>query len=175
MIKKIFLVLLTLLTASCSTFNVPLDSRLDSSVGKGLAVFSFTSQGALSNFNLHYRDTSNGTEGAITQWTLKDTLDWEDVTRGRLVTMELPEGKYELYKLRAPHISSRGAFSIPFEITAGKAVYFGNVHVNLLARSLFTINISDESDRDISLFLSKYSNISKEDVVTMISKFEKGA
>ena len=50
MTQKILIILSLLATISCASFNTPLDSRLDSDKKKGLAVFSFTSQGVFNNF-----------------------------------------------------------------------------------------------------------------------------
>jgi len=175
MCNRILLLFLSTLLVSCATFNAPLDVKLDSSAGKGVAVFSLTSKGALSNFNINFRAVSGETDGEITQWTLVDTLDWEGAIKGRLVTLELPEGDYELYKLRAPYISSKDNFSIPFTVAAGKVVYFGNVDVVFPTRSFFAIKVTEKSDRDLELLLNKYKNLSNDGIVTSISSFNKGA
>ena len=169
MTQKILIILSLLATISCASFNAPLDSRLDSDKKKGLAVFSFTSQGVFNNFFLQYRSISGDFTGDITQWTVYNPLDWEGLTRGRLVTLDFPIGEYELYRLVNHKSHSKNNFSIGFAVIPGKAIYFGNVHIDIPDQKKYSINISDQSDRDIDLFLSKYKNISKINVVKRIS------
>ena len=173
MIRRILLFVSLFAVASCASFNAPLDTNLHVSDKAGLAVFSFTSQGVLSNFFLKYRGESSGD---VTQWTIQNPLDWDNNTRGRLVVLKLPVGEYELYELRAPLIVvSEKDFSIPFEVRRGRVTYFGNVNVIVPNYDQFSIKVLDAFERDIALFLSRYRNITTEDIDRRIAQVGDGA
>ena len=162
MTKRTLLFVVLLAVTSCTSFNAPLDTQLDLSDEAGMAVFSLTSEGVLSNFFLRYRGESNGD---VTQWTVQNPRDWESNPRGRLVVLKLPVGEYEFYELRTPlTVVSEKDFSIPFEVRSGRVTYLGNVSVIVPDYERFSIQVFDAFERDIALFLSRYRNISAEDV-----------
>lgn len=170
--KFSMLLLAALLLASCASFNAPVNYDFDTKSQSGLAVFSFTSEGILGNFFLKYRSLSNGPDGDITQWTNRNPLDWNGKFIGRLVTLELPAGNYEIYWLSDPHnVRTARAFSIPFQVFPNKATYFGNVHIKVPDRTQFKPSVTDKSERDLQLFFSRYTKIRKTELVKDISQF----
>ncbi|MBU2708747.1 hypothetical protein KCM76_22330 [Zooshikella marina] len=175
MVKK-YLCVLSLLLTSCVAVNVPLNYDLNTKPNYGLAVFSVSSNGHIGNYSIFLHGKSYASERVtdeLSLWTNDNPLDWSNPYYiGRLVALELPAGNYELWSFYqyAYNYTLRGDFSVPFEVKANKAVYFGDLNI-LFDRhnSKYTVRIIDNSKRDLPLFFKRYKNISKEDLEILIS------
>ena len=106
-----------------------------------------------------------GFRGAISD------ADYTGRETGRVITRNLPPGRYEIYNFMFSGAyrttSSAKRFSIPFEIKAGEATYIGNF---ARAASLGTVLqpalgangyyiISDKSDRDLPIAQARNKNL----------------
>ncbi len=168
MVRLLIVFALSISVASCASFNAPLDYKLNRASGKGLAVFSLTTEGVFNNFYIMYRDRQGGNvDGDISLFTRQTPLDWDSIEKGRIIILELPEGEYELYRVSNIHYSSLKFFSIPFDVKSGKIVYFGNVHVNIPNTDYFKYTVQDRSVRDLNLLFSRYKKLSRKDLVKM--------
>ena len=171
MIRYVKYLVALLLLSSCASFNAPLDYRLDSKSNRGLVVFSFTTKGILDNFFLQYQKDDLKEKGDITLWTNKNPLDWSSTFKGRLIVLDLSEGNYEIFRLIAPlDVASHENFSIPFEVIPGKVTYLGNVHVKVPNRVNYNYTVKDESERDLALLFSRYTQLSRNDLVKLNAK-----
>ncbi|HHC7316108.1 TPA: hypothetical protein ACN3ZO_003779 [Vibrio cholerae] len=171
MIRYLIYIVLSLTLTSCASFNAPLDYRLDEKSNRGLVVFSFTTEGILENFFLQYQNEDGTEKGDVTLWTNRNPLDWASKEKGRLVILELPQGKYDIFRLVAPlQVSSKDRFSIPFEVTSGKVAYLGNVHISIPDQENFTYVLRDKSERDLEMLFSRYTKISKDDLIKIIKE-----
>lgn len=102
-------------------------------------------------------------------------VDWHN-PGGRLLVARLPVGKYTFYEwfkdiIYAGYSSqtqNEQPFEIEFEAKAGKIVYIGNVHVNMLKENM-PIYVLDKRKRDLGLMLERYKNINKNDVQIKLS------
>jgi len=177
--RRLLIINILLLLSGCATFNVDTGYSFSDDMSSGLLVFSFThsstnetNHGAILDLR-GIGDSENILEQSVMTGTLKDPFDWEK-PRGRLVVIELPAGKYEIYKWRSfqgnIEYSSTALFSIPFRITEQKATYIGNINLNISPIGLYTINKHDTASRDIPLFLSKYSRIKEQDIIRKVSQ-----
>lgn len=196
----IALVLLVGLLGGCAATNVSKEYALEEAKGSGLMVVSLTRSG-ISGFSMFadVRSVDNKYKNSVPITDLLASSDWgcplfgkipEDPPCGRLAIVEMPEGEYEFYSW---HGSSGGApgtvritvqakqeFSKRFKITAGKAVYIGNIHFLLEAEYtkgplgipvpiyLFNIKTKDMRERDLVLLYSKNPKITSENVLSHV-------
>jgi hypothetical protein len=168
-----FPLVLAVVLGGCTSFNVQNDYSLDPSSKKGLLVLSFTAETEFQNLVLQYREINTGSTGEITLFTYQNPLDW-NMPRGRLATIELPTGQYEIFNWATP-MGDRSVkeFSIPFSIVAGKATYIGNVHFAFLKKTkLYQFRVTDMSSRDLPLLFQRYPNLGQNDVIRATSDIE---
>lgn len=165
----ISLVIVITLTG-CVASTLTRDYVLDASTGKGLLVFSYTTNQDADNPFLDYRNLMTGDKGEIIRNTKKDPLDWESPTKGRLVVLEFDSGLYEFYSwsIVRQGMAARG-FSVPFEIFPGKATYAGNIHLTIQAEGLFDLQVTDAYERDIALFHRRFPAINDKDVLKHVA------
>jgi hypothetical protein len=140
---------------------------------KGIVVLSFTS---INDHDpaLSYRNIKTGDGGEISIETNKNPLDWQS-PKGRLVVIELDSGSYQFYRwaflLGVQRVLPDKDFAIPFEILPGKATYIGNLHFGISLKTRdYELTVSDQSDRDLTLFHKRFGNIKSSDVIRSITK-----
>jgi hypothetical protein len=87
---------------------------------------------------------------------------------GRLVAFELPAGNYEFYYYRGDRspgnrlYASKTFFSLKFPVTAGYAVYVGNINFDFPGDNLYRMELLDKRERDLPLFYAKYLGVPRE-------------
>lgn len=157
--------------AGCATFNVDKDYAFAGKTGTGLVVLSLTHSTPAATID--YRSLGGNKTGAFMTGNVQDKMDW-DRPKGRLVVAELPVGQYEIHQWRSGHANvtyTSKPFSIPFTVTQGKAVYIGNVFLDINELTgLYRVSVVDRGDRDIALLLERYKKLNQSDVVKGISK-----
>lgn len=169
--RLITFTLLSFLITSCATSNIANDYISLPESGSGLAIGTITHNEASSSLILKYRSLSNGFSGFF-EFNGKSQLNpaHKDNNKGKLITVELPQGSYEIYAWSANSASykSRSAlpFSIKFDVLPEKAVYLGNFHFSdLNGKGLSSknarVDFSEKSKRDIELFRLNYPNLQK--------------
>jgi len=120
---------------------------------------------------IHSIDTKAKYVVALLGHSIQANAEWASPT-GRLVYLDLPEGRYEIYgwQYTAHHDCCLAlARPLPFLVEEGKGIYIGNIHVRVLPRSAaYKIEVSDMSERDIPLVLNRLPNLDPNDVITNI-------
>lgn len=168
-IRLVFLALI-IGAASCAPPGIPTSYTLSPDAGRGLVVFSFSSN--LQSLALYIRrggETSSLTSVELRTWWIHP--DWEN-PRTRLIVMELPAGAYEIH--RWVDIDWRGVlepdepFTVPFTVAPGRAAYVGNVHV-ARGETRYAVRTFDRSERDLSLLFTRYPALQRESVDVTIS------
>jgi hypothetical protein len=163
------LVLVAVLLGGCAPLNINLDYSLANKPGKGVVVMSMTYTPDAPTFGLNFRPLGGKEPDAIMSNTLPHPEDWKNPA-GRLVVLELPVGKYEIFEWFGNWLESKRPFSVPFTVVEGRATYIGNVRVDVLRElGTFRVSVTDKSDRDISLLLSRFKNIKSADIEKSIS------
>lgn len=92
---------------------------------------------------------------------------------GRVATLRLPAGEYELYdwKLVEPNqyggnvFSPKQAFGYRFKVEAGRATYLGNVDLRITEQDTSKIAVENKAKRDLDLLAKKVPAISISDVL----------
>lgn len=183
-----YALIVSLLLSSCvtATLNIEKDYSMSPGIGKGVVIASLTRHGYqdLSFFvQIKLRGIGSKYEGKVNvtgDYVSED--DWAcpnfsnipaNKPCGRLMVIELPQGDYEYYSWiggsNNSTIKPKKDFSKKFTVVSGKAVYIGNIHIGIGGRR-FSMAVQDKQDRDLELFLIKYQNIKKEDIVVSILK-----
>jgi len=170
----IVLALGSVLLSGCAK-EVGGDYALDEGKNTGVMVASLTRSGLGAGFNLFVRLRGVGhrydSRVAVTDAFVSS--DWgcpfalriaEHEACGRLAVVELQAGEYEFYAWEGSsgntRIKSQQPFSKRFRITAGKAVYIGNMHLAVESYS-YGVRVSDMRDRDLPLFHSKNPKVAQ--------------
>ena len=179
------LALFAVLLAGCASTNVGKEVFLDETKGTGVMVASLTKTTKFKMFaKLRGVDTTYKEAVHVTSEFV--TSDWgcpffgiipEDKPCGRLVIMELPQGEYEFYSwegslsggLGTFIVKPRQQFSKRFRVTAGKAVYVGNIHFSGIGEDT-SMKVVDMRERDLALLYRKSPKIKPENVLIDILK-----
>lgn len=119
------------------------------------------------------RRSSTGSEPSESAWRavvtgpgLPDSIDILNSGQliGRLLTLNLSVGDYEIYTWRIVESGYPGEiehgpaqnFSYRFSIKPGQAAYLGRVHLSLSDENKQTISIDDQRDTDLSAVWQRY-------------------
>lgn len=111
-------------------------------------------------------------------------MDWENPD-GRLIVAELPAGEYEIYRWESTDgqvfINAADSFSIPFEVFPGRATYIGGIVIAISMESYrgswgsklrkVGLQIRNQSERDLKIFLNRYQRLSVNDVTIKIATY----
>jgi len=181
------LLALTLVCYGCANnpYTAKKEVKLSNNSKNGLAIVVVNTEGAPKGFRYIVQSLNNGTRTAIPEYGFKDQWspmllsDYEDF-KGKLVVLNLPEGKYkftEWFNVTSDQYGSYEMrsvqdFPIYFNVVGNKATYIGELYqTNEYDPGLMNseITIVDNNKRDLKLFLSKYSNISHDDIVIKIA------
>jgi hypothetical protein len=152
----------------------------------GLVVMSLTETGAYSGAYIHVDLHSNDklvdgsiemhenliarhllAEGSTQEPKRGDKIPPDDPV-GRLVAFELPAGNYEFYYYRGDRspdnrlYASKTFFSLKFPVTAGYAVYVGNINFDFPGGNIYRMELLDKRERDLPLFYAKYPGVPRE-------------
>jgi hypothetical protein len=163
-----------LCACSCAINNAPADYSFEARPGTGLVVFSFTY--TLTNATLYYHEVgklaSDSFGGGDSGQGWRSTpWDWLDPP-GRLIVAELAPGKYEFtnWSTNFGKELVSDDFSIPFEVSAGKATYIGNVFLDLhTATRVYDVRVLDQAQRDLALFRPRYPGVRDSDVLERVT------
>jgi hypothetical protein len=93
-----------------------------------------------------------------------------------LAVLRLPPGEYEVHGWKAVLPSRYGsdvltpsrARAYRFRVEAGKAVYVGNIELELAATDSARISVRDEAARDLVLLKKRLPSLSDEDITTVL-------
>jgi hypothetical protein len=91
-------------------------------------------------------------------------IDVAGKAQGRLVSVRLPVGEYELYswRLREPTSSGEREYSPPqnfsyrFTIKPGAMAYFGRLNLSVGDNNAVRISLEDRRQEDLALFRAKH-------------------
>ena len=180
-----------LLLSACAASNVGTDYAVDETKGTGVLVASLTRSGQ-SGFNMFVdlRSLDGKYTNAVPVTDLFFPSDWgcplfgeipKEQPCGRLAIIELPQGEYEFYSWHGGSGGGPGTiridvrsvheFSKRFKITAGKALYVGNINFALdtgftkgllglpVPKYTYKMEITDKRDRDLTLLYQKNPKI----------------
>jgi hypothetical protein len=103
--------------------------------------------------------------------SLDEPLDVKDESGspiGRVAALRLPPGEYELYnwKIVEPSdygedvLAPRQSFGVRFRVEAARAVYIGNVNLNITEDDRYAVTVGDETKRDIPLLAKRVPFVS---------------
>ncbi|GGC90926.1 hypothetical protein [Halopseudomonas salina] len=179
---KSLCLLAMLMLVGCATKNVNQGVDPGQMVDTGL-VFASVSTSVESGFGpvaLFYFTEGGYVESReehIPGATLKPSELEED--SGRLVVLEMPVGPNSLRYWQLTHGMARYTPAQPvpeikFTVESGKALYLGNLHMNVDMGSNFLNQpvvgdllpeIRDRSERDLAMFKSRYSRVSDADII----------
>jgi len=157
--------------------------------GKGYVIVSLTRSGLRGPYVIEIELRGRGSSHMSTQRVAGGLLassDWpcptfapvpENQPCGRLAVLELPEGEYEFHSwhgtltraapLQPSRIQAREKFSKWFRVTAGQAVYLGNVNIHVIeecadgplhlagSRVSYSVDVNDMQERDLALLYRK--------------------
>lgn len=170
-------VLLILSLSSCKTLDsVPKDFVLNPGSDKGVVISSITYRGSYSGYSVLLRKVGSAEHQELKIGTgagllPPGLLDW-DINqrdgRGNVFVVELPVGDYEIFSWRVSsgpaYIQPEQDFSIPFNITPGKASYIGNFHFlrkSGLGGTVAAVDVQygDLSSRDLGILQNKYRGV----------------
>lgn len=169
--RMLLITMVSLVLGGCATMIPSNYSGPDA----GYLVFGFGAAPGTtySAYKFMIRKKGENSETAISY--LQDNLFWsterdfdDQTENGYVAVRSLPQGDYEIYNFEI-HLNggmiqtdygSRNDFSIPFKVTAGKAVYIGDfTAVKLTGRNIFGMSVhagayflvSDKSGRDLPI------------------------
>lgn len=94
-------------------------------------------------------------------------------TQGRLATVRLPAGEYELYswRLREPNsygereYSSPNNFSYRFTVKPGEMAYLGRLNLSAGGSNAVHLSIEDRRQEDIALFRAKHPTLATRAII----------
>ncbi len=179
---KCIALLATLMLAGCAARNA--DQSLDPGelVGTGLVFASVSTSseggdGPVATFRFSKGGFVKSREEQIAGRNLKPSELQEDF--GRLIVLELPAGanslkSWMLTNGAAQYLSSQDFPEISFTVEPGKALYLGNLHMNILmGRNAVNMpviadllaEIRGRGERDIALFRSRYPRVANGDII----------
>lgn len=96
-------------------------------------------------------------------------------TLGRLATLRLPAGEYELYdwKLVLPNeyggieYGAKRNIGYRFKVQAGRATYLGNVDLRLTEQDTYKVSVESKPERDLALLAKKVPSIRADEITIM--------
>ncbi|MGL6071237.1 hypothetical protein [Craterilacuibacter sp.] len=155
----------TSLLAACTTMADKLQGSLTPPAGEGYAIFSLvgkSSEPDRSSASLSWQALDSPLQGRVYANMGTNTIfgDKGHMAEGKLELLTLPPGRYQLTTAYGYWPSSLGRFGdggiqirsfalkLPFSIEAGKAVYLGEVRVEM--DFLPTVEIGDAHQRDFA-------------------------
>lgn len=178
-----FFTLLALFTlAGCAAKNVDQSINPSQLIDTGLVFASLSTSneyrhGPIATFRLKQGGIIKSREEHIPGATLKPSELQDDY--GRLVVLELPAGENSLTYWMVTHGVTQyspveDVPQIGFTVEPGKALYLGNLHINVRMGKNF-INqpvigdllpeIRDRGQRDLEMFKRRYPNVDDADII----------
>jgi hypothetical protein len=154
------------MSEACVALSARRDYQIRPGSGKGLVVVSFSQ--ATDEINWWYRDLANANDHII---ITADVVGHSLVRYGGtiLYPFELQAGEYEFFGWTALRGSPRGpaawydesedGFSIKFRCVADQVTYIGNLQLDLVSESKFTLRVRDMHETDIAELIKAYRNI----------------
>jgi hypothetical protein len=159
--------------------NISGDVLPENAAGNGVIVGSVSAPPVYFHEAAYFyfrRDNNNvGQEGVmtsaipdsfITPWLPECDADGLGDQCGRLFALELPAGRYEIYRSRFDRSVVNWEKPVFFEVLAGTVSYIGNIHVSycegmpVKTRGAILgadIAITDQSERDLSLLRARFN------------------
>lgn len=173
MFKIAFLISILSIIVGCSTSSVKPDFLFDQNSPDGLLVTSLEYKGLLSGYNIYFRGIDNEESGRFEVGagaTLIPIHPKSDIpgVHAKLYVTALKPGKYEVYRWYVSsgmaYIEPIKEFSIPFEITPGKATYIGSYVFKVqkaLGLTVTDVGVTHEDhfERDAEILKRKHPNI----------------
>lgn len=127
--------------------------------------------------------TDNRMRVIVKESAVGESLDIVESGRavGRLATIPLPAGDYELYdwKVVIPNrygrheFTPRRAFSYRFRVDAGHATYLGNLNLHVTEQDTYDITVADEAGRDIALLMWKVPSLRGEQIIYRVGQIQR--
>lgn len=163
-------VLAVFISACQGTFPASPDFRLQGDSKDGLVIMSFTQPST--GVSWYYRNVENleDTSSSATRWIETGRKFTED-KKTFLNPVVLPGGEYLVYRWFAGTLYSPKLFYIRLNSVPGKVVYAGNIRLSLEGQR-FKLDVKDNREKDIPLFLKHYRNINQDQIEYRIMKFE---
>ncbi|VAW73484.1 hypothetical protein MNBD_GAMMA10-1255, partial [hydrothermal vent metagenome] len=186
-------ILSVILLTSCAypVKNVPTSYQLNNK--SALVVVSLTISDECAQGKGHgyayfteIRETNTRQTYSIAMQGFGNERDWErqesecstdrDNYYGRLVSIELPVGSYEIYQFEgiSGHSKSYGKneISVKFSVRENSVNYIGNIHFHVAEKEIM-YNVKNMFQRDIAYFQKKYPQFDKSDIITDLLQSEK--
>ncbi len=99
---------------------------------------------------------------------------------GRLATIPLPAGDYELYdwKVVVPNgygrneFTPRQDFSYRFRVDAGHATYLGNLNLHVTEQDRYDITVANKATRDMALLMRKVPTLRGEQIIHRVGQIQ---
>jgi hypothetical protein len=182
-----------LLLNACSTADIRKNYKLTEGQTTGVLLVSITHSGEVLGFyppTCSYTSIRTGDSGWIgdshsVSLLLDDTLVKSEeytnimgskVRQGKMVAIELPSGYYKLDTCVLKYFNgmysatyrNRNMFNMPFTVYPGKAVYIGNITVNL-SENYINIGVRDERGRDMEIVTRNWPGIGSDDIIYKIA------
>jgi hypothetical protein len=179
---KSFTLLALFTLAGCAAKNVDQSINPSQLTDTGLVFASLSTSneyryGPIATFRLDRGGIIKSREEHIPGATLKPSELQDDY--GRLVVLELPAGDNSLRYWLVTHGVTQyhpveEVPAIGFTVEPGKAVYLGNLHINVRMGKNFVNQpvigdllpeIRDRSQRDLEMFRARYPNVAEADII----------
>lgn len=128
---------------------------------------------------------AQGSAASRMRWIVKDQASAEPLNVvesgraiGRLTTLRLPAGDYELYdwKLVVPNqyggneFSPNRPFGYRFKIEAGRATYLGNLDLGMTEQDAYHITVENKATRDLAILAKKLPSMRVEDIIVRLGE-----
>ena len=163
--------------------NIPSNYSLKSDTG--VILLSLTASGECGFvYYTELKEIYSKKEYSIGMQDIRQERDWQKTNAcpskpddyfGKLVTLELPAGIYQLHRIewlsKYSRVFSENEMNIKFKVQAGKINYLGNLHFHVLKKS-FIYGVENMRARDIPLFLKKYTQFRPADIIINLIKLK---
>jgi hypothetical protein len=149
-----------LMLVACAQLDVHSGYQLAPASQKGILALGITASDDMPNFYWHIRKPGSTDVKDLTFYTLQNPLTW-DHPRGRLVTIELEAGDYEIFDWGSPFkFAATQYFRIPFSVKPGQVTYLGRLHLELNQTDMhFTVDATDRFPEDFPRIREKIPGI----------------
>lgn len=127
--------------------------------------------------------TDNSMRVIVKESAVGEPLDIVESGRavGRLATIPLPAGDYELYdwKIVVPNrygrteFTPRRAFSYSFRVDAAHATYLGNLNLHVSEQDTYDITVANKAGRDVDLLMRKVPSLRDEQIIHSVGEIQR--
>jgi hypothetical protein len=188
-IKNILLIALANLIIGCSNnaYIAKSDIDINNINNNGIAVMSLNLEGIPKGFHYIVKSLDSGINFKIPEYTMAQELlpmlptDFDDV-KAKIIVLNLPAGKYSFTEWsnttcdQYGNCTTQGSkkdFPILFDVPQKSINYIGEIsQTNTYSFVFITrsdISIQDKSERDLPVFLKKYTNINSTTINTNLA------